>query len=230
MRPNCLSAGTASRFLGLAVLAVAAGGARAEDVKTTITRDVNSDGSSAVYVTNTPAWLDGAKFGVDLSLSAATVNTVQPNRALPWDVSDTSAAAAWAKMSLPTEAQWLPWQQTTLEMRVDPTQNAGKVGTTFSREMKLTDHMTASINDSYALVHSADASSGWELGKSVSVKLPDTGTTFSVGATNTSGERAWLPSASAEQKLIGPLNLTTTVENTGTEISKSITAGFKHNW
>lgn len=230
MRPNTPSAGIARLATGLVVLAFAAGAAHAEDVKTTVTRDLNTDGSSAVYVSNSPMWLEGASFGFDLSMAAATVNTFQPTRTLPWDVADTSNAAAWAKVSLPTDSLWMPWHQTTFEMRVDPTQNEGKFGTTLSRDMQINRYMTASVNDTYAVIHTTDTAGGWEIGKSVSLKLLDTGTTFSIGATNTSADHMWLPTATAEQKLFGPLNVTTTVADTGTEITKSITAGYKYSW
>ncbi|MGU3493803.1 hypothetical protein ACLBXM_07150 [Xanthobacteraceae bacterium A53D] len=227
MRPN-IFAGP----LALAVCAafVSVGAAHAGDAGSNVSRNVNADGSSAVSVSNSPTWLDGVSYGLDLSLAANVVTTVQPTRALPWEVTDNSGAAAWAKMALPTDSIWLPWQKTTLEMRVDPSQNEGRFGTVFSREVKLSDHMAASVNDSYALTHKASEASGWEVGKSVSLKLLDTGTTFSVGATNSNLGQAWLPTASAEQKLFGPLNVTTTVQNTGTEINKSISAGFKHSW
>lgn len=229
MRPQDL---TATRALGVAVLALvmAGGTARADDGKTTINRDVKSDGSSAVSVSSTPGWLDGASYGVDMSLAAQPSTTVQPQKPLPWTPSDPSTAAAWAKVNVPTNPDVVPWSQTTVEMRVDPTQNQGKVGTTFSRDMKLTDHMTASVNDSYSMVRKSESASAVETDKSLSLKLDDFGTTFSVGAANTVGDKAWLPNASAEQKLIGPLSVTTSVADTGTEINKSITAGFKTKW
>ncbi|GGF56336.1 hypothetical protein GCM10007301_14940 [Azorhizobium oxalatiphilum] len=230
MRPNSPAARASGFAAGIAVLAFAAGAAHAEDVKTTVTRDVNTDGSSAVYVSSSPMWLEGASFGFDLSMAASTVATFQPTRTLPWDVTDTSNAAAWAKVSLPTDSLWMPWQQTTFEMRVDPSQNEGKFGTTFSRDMQLNRYMTASVNDSYAVIHTTDTAGGWEIGKSVSLKLLDTGTTFSIGATNSSTDRLWLPTATAEQKLFGPLNVTTSVADTGSEITKSITAGYKYSW
>lgn len=230
MRPNFPAARAAGLAAGLAALAFAAGAAHAEDLKTTVTRDLNTDGTSAVYISNSPMWLEGASYGFDLSMAASTVSTFQPTRALPWDVTDTSNATAWAKVSLPTDALWMPWHQTTFEMRVDPTQNQGRFGTTLSSDMQLNRSLTASVNDSYAVIHTTDTAGGWEIGKSVSLKLLDTGTTFSIGATNSSTDRLWLPSASAEQKLFGPLNVTTTVADTGSEISKSITAGYKYSW
>ncbi len=222
----------ATRAIGMAALALVMAGAtaRADDGKTSINREVKSDGSSSVNVSSTPGWLDGASYGVDMSLAAQPSTTVQPAKPLPWTQPDSSSAAAWAKVNVPTNTDVVPWSQTTVEMRVDPTQNQGKVGTTFSRDMKVTDHMTASVNDSYSMVRNSDNASVVETGKSLSLKLDDFGTTFSVGATNTVGDKAWLPSASAEQKLIGPLSVTTSVADTGSEINKSITAGFKSKW
>lgn len=217
-------------MISAVLLSAVPGLALAEDIKTEITRTTNADGSSAVSVANTPVWLDGTKFGLDLSLAATPVGVVQPNKPLPWAVTDTSAAAAWAKVSLPTQAQWLPWEETTVDMRVDPTQDSSRLGTTFTRSWVVWDHVTASFNDSYALSHSVDQRGRWETGKSVSLDLKETGTRFSVAANTSSTDHAWLPSASAQQQLIGPLSLTTSVANTGTEINKSITAGFRQAW
>ncbi len=230
MRPGKGQGRVASRVIGAALLTSAAGFAQAEDIKTTIVRTANTDGSAAVSVESVPVWLDGTKFGLDLSLAAAPVGTVQPNRPLPWTVTDTSAAAAWARMSVPTQAQWLPWQETTLDMRVDPTQDSSRIATTFTRSWVVWDHVTASFNDSYALTRNLDQGGRWETGKSVSLDLQETGTRLSVAANTNSSDHAWLPSASAQQQLLGPLSLTTTVSNTGTEITKSITAGFRHTW
>ncbi len=230
MRPGKVQGHLISGVISAAVLSTASGLAYAEDIKTEITRTAHADGSSAVSVANTPVWLDGTKFGLDLSLAAASAVTVQPNKPLPWAATDPSAAAAWAKMSLPTQASWLPWEQTTVDMRVDPTQDSTRVGTTFTRSWVVWDHVTASFNDSYALTRNLDQGGRWETGKSVSFDLKDMGTRVSVAANTSSSDHAWLPSATAEQKLLGPLSLTTTVANTGSEISKSITAGFRHTW
>ncbi len=218
------------RLIAGVALASFAGAAQADDIKTTVTRVTNTDGSAAVSVTSVPVWLEGARFGLDLSVAAATVSTVQPGRPLPWAVANTSAAAAWARMDVPVQAAFLPWTQSTVDMRLDPTQESGRLGTTFSRSWVVWDHITASFNDSYALTRSLDQAAGWETGKSVSLNLRDTGTVFSVATNLTSSDHAWLPSASAQQQLMGPLTLTTTVANTGSEISKSITAGFRHTW
>lgn len=230
MRPGKVQGRLVSGVIGAALLSTTSGLALAEDIKTEITRTANADGSSAVSVANTPVWLDGTKFGLDLSVAAASVATVQPNKPLPWTATNTSSAAAWAKMSLPTQAEWLPWEQTTLDMRVDPTQDSSRLGTTFTRSWVVWDHVTASFNDSYAVTRNLDQGGGWETGKSVSLDLKDTGTRVSVAANTSSSDHAWLPSATAQQQLLGPLSLTTSVANTGSEITKSITAGFRHTW
>ncbi len=230
MRPGNVQGRLVSGAIAAALLSTTSGFAIAEDIKTEITRTAHADGSSAVSVASTPVWLDGTKFGLDLSVAAASVATVQPNKPLPWAATDASSAAAWAQMSLPTQAEWLPWEQTTLDMRVDPTQDSSRLGTTFTRSWVVWDHVTASFNDSYALTRNLDQGGGWETGKSVSLDLKDTGTRVSVAANTSSSDHAWLPSATAQQQLFGPLSLTTSVADTGSEITKSITASFRHTW
>ena len=57
------------------------------------------------------------------------------------------------------------------------------------------------------------------------------GTTLSAGAASSVGDTQWHNKLSIEQTLLGPLKLTTSVEDAGTAApKKSITAGFKRTW
>ena len=58
-----------------------------------------------------------------------------------------------------------------------------------------------------------------------------TGTTLAAGLTSTSTDPVTHNKLSAEQKLYGPLHVTTAVSDLGQPVpNKSITAGFKLNW
>ena len=57
------------------------------------------------------------------------------------------------------------------------------------------------------------------------------GTALSVGGGTSSTDEQWHNKLSVEQKLLGPLKVTTSVEDAGTTASKkSVTAKFKHVW
>jgi len=67
--------------------------------------------------------------------------------------------------------------------------------------------------------------------RSVKLDVAPTGTSFGVGWTSASNDPVTHNTLSADQKLFGPLHVTTAVTDVGqpTEI-KSITAGFKLGW
>ena len=57
------------------------------------------------------------------------------------------------------------------------------------------------------------------------------GTTFSAGAASSSSDGQWRNKLSIEQTVVGPLKLTTSVEDAGAASpNKSISAGFKKTW
>ena len=67
--------------------------------------------------------------------------------------------------------------------------------------------------------------------KAVKFNILPTGTTLGAGVATASNDPATHNTFSAEQKLYGPLHVTTAVTDLGqTTSSKSITAGFKLHW
>jgi hypothetical protein len=67
--------------------------------------------------------------------------------------------------------------------------------------------------------------------KAVKFNVLPTGTTFGAGLATASNDPVTHNTFSAEQKLYGPLHVTTAVTDVGQSTSnKSITAGFKLNW
>ncbi|MEW6257734.1 MAG: hypothetical protein AB1592_17400 [Pseudomonadota bacterium] len=199
-------------------------GSAAQGVTTRVNRTVHSDGSAAVTAAGAVREWRGAEFGVDMSLAA------RPNGPVPSASSgpqDGAGAAAWARAPLPGVAGW---QQSTVDVRVDPLQEQSRVGTTFSREVAVTQDVSARLNDSYAVTSTINGTQQWETGKSVSVDMKSTGTSVSVGTATRSGEQAWLPSVSATQQVLGPLSVTTSVADTGENLNKSISAGFRRTW
>ena len=71
----------------------------------------------------------------------------------------------------------------------------------------------------------------FDTSKSVKLNIAPTGTTFGAGMTTASNDPVTHNTLSADQKLFGPLHVTTAVTDVGQPSeSKSITAGFKLNW
>ena len=71
----------------------------------------------------------------------------------------------------------------------------------------------------------------WQSDRSVRLNLAPTSTTLSAGVVTSNADNQWHNKLSAEQRLLGPLNVTTSITDPGTAASsKSIAAGFKHTW
>ena len=198
-------------------------------VRTRINRTDNRDGSSSLTAAGKLGTWSGAEVGIDVSLAARqTAGPPAPPSA--GVVQDGSGAAAWAHAPVPGVSRISIWQQASVDVRIDPLQEQGRVGTTFSREWQVSDTLSARVTDSYGLVTSASGTEQWETGKAMSVDVKPTQTSFSVGASSQSGETGWQPSVSATQTLFGPLTVTTSVAGTGDSLNRSVTAGFRHTW
>lgn len=208
---------------GLFILHVPLAGA--QELTANVSRSERFDGSSGVAVTGNLSSFNWTQFGLDMSL--ASQSSVLPAGAVLPGSLGSSDAAAWARFNLPTGA--LPWDASSLTVRLDPFLDQRKIESAFSRDVELAPQLKVGFSDSYAFVMES-GSQTWSTDKSVHVELGATGTRLSLSAGLKSADRAWLPSVSAQQPLIGPVVLTTTLADTGTEINKSITAGFSRTW
>ncbi len=195
-------------------------------VATRVSRTDNRDGSASLTAAGKLQDWSNAEVGIDVSL-AARQSAGPP---APIGVQDGAGAAAWAKAPLPGVSSLTPWEQGSVNVRVDPVQEQGHLSTTFSRAWNLSDGLAARVTDNYGLTTSVAGTEHWESGKYVSVDVKPTQTSFSIGASSASGENGWLPSISASQTLLGGVNLTTSVAETSSGINRSITAGFRHTW
>jgi len=209
------------------------------------------DGSSSVAVKQplaigTPG-IDGS-VGADVSLAAPPPNVAQPGKPLPGTVtSDKGDAAAWASVGLPNLA--------SVDARVDPTADQGKIGGKLSHAVPVGKDLSVTLEDSYTMTETFSAAAApapattsslaaptapatppgaaqvFDNSKSVKFNVAPTGTTFGAGWTTASNDPVTHHTLSADQKLFGPLHVTTSVTDVGqpTE-NKTITAGFKFNW
>ncbi len=187
-----------------------------------------------------------AKVGADLGLRAAPSLAYSPD---PWKAGSVadgrSSGAAWASVGLvPSLA--------TVDVRADPSNDQGRVGTTFKHSMPIGSRFSVTLQNSYTVTETFSASSPvpsdipmvavpvttgvptpqvWGSEKAAKFDILSTGTSFGAKLANNSTDPVTHNQLSAEQKIYGPLNVTTAVTDVGqTTASKSVTARFKLNW
>ena len=205
-------------------------------------RTDNADGSSMLTVKQTLP-LDSAALNVGVDLAApAAAQAGQPWPGLPAD----DAGSAWASLGMADLA--------SLDLRADPAHEQGRFGGTFKHSIPLGKDFSVTLADSYAVTQTLTASAApvvsaapipstapiastapqsqvWDSAKTLKFDVSPTGTSFSAGVTTASNDPVTHNTLSADQKIYGPLHVTTAVNDLGepTE-SKSITAGLKLNW
>ena len=206
-----------------------------------ITRTQKVDGSTTVVVKQPLQTEWSNSVGADLAPSRpATYPLPLPtehNNGLP-------AGAAWASVGVPNLA--------SVDARVDPTTEQGKVGTTIKHSIPFGGRFAVTVQGAYsvtemlgqpssgpgdlplmALPPSGTTAAQQVFGneKAVKFNILPTGTTLGAGFANASNDPVTHNTFSADQKLYGPLHVTTAVTDVGQVTSaKSVTAGFKLNW
>jgi hypothetical protein len=210
------------------------------------------DGSTSVAVKQ-PLAIDSvdSNVGADVNLAAQPPSIYQPRGPLPGaTTNDKGSAAAWASVGLSNLA--------SVDARVDPSNDQSRIGGKLSHAMPVGKDVLVTLEDGYSVTQSFSGpvtapppatvsslaapappatapSSGLEevFGSSKSVKfnVAPTGTSFGAGWTTASNDPVTHHTLSADQKLLGPLHITTSVTDVGqpTE-NKTIAAGFKLNW
>jgi hypothetical protein len=142
--------------------------------------------------------------------------------------------AGWANMAVP--AAPLGLDKATIDARVDPNADQGKLSTALSRSVPIGDGVSVTLQNGYAVTQSLANPGGvgthvYSGDGAVRLDLPSA-TALSAGARMSSSDERLLPSVSAEQKLFdSPLSVTGTISQRATgETDRSITAGFKKSW
>jgi hypothetical protein len=178
------------------------------------------------------AW-DG-KAGIDYRKPHIPGADFQPDHLAAGSISDQSTGVAWATITggqLP-----LGWDKASIETRIDPSQEQGKVGTTLSRSVPVGDEVSVTLENGVSvtrtLPHVSAPGQGWASSQALRFNILPTDTSVSVGAGISSTEEKWLRSLSAEQKLFGgPVSVTGSVSETlAGDHTKSLRAGFKRTW
>jgi hypothetical protein len=199
--------------------------------KLDVSRSENADGSGTVTVAQplSNAW--NAKVGADVGVAATPETTYVPGRPLPGATVDKPSGAAFASLGVAPFA--------SVDARVEPGSKRGKLGATLSHTVPLSDGTSLSLRGHYAVSDTmpADDSSGTApapvLSNDHSVKLAigATGTTLSAGVSADSSDPAMHDTLSADQKVYGPLHVTTAITDAGRPTEdKRVTAGLKLTW
>ena len=209
------------------------------------------DGSSAMTVgRRLPAEWE-TKVGTDVSLAAPAGSAASDNL-LRGQAQDRSTGAVWGNLTVPV-LRPLGFDKTSVEARLDAGKDEGKVDATMSRSVPIGQDVSVTLQNKYSVTRSLAGGtvatpglppaaiappaiaplSGpiWAADESVRFNVNPSGTTFSAGAVSSTTEAQWHNKLSIEQTLVGPLKVTTSVEDAGSSASKkSITAGFKRTW
>ena len=162
--------------------------------------------------------------------------TFQPEQLLAGAVPDQSTGVAWATVTAPGMEAPLGWDKTSIETRIDPSQEQSKLGTTLSRSVPVSDDVALTLQNGISVTRSLPNASGqvhgWASSQALRFNFLPTDTSVSLGADISSSDDKWLRTLSAEQKLFGgPFSVTGSVNETaGGDLSKSLRAGFKRTW
>lgn len=207
-----------------------------------VQRTQKPDGSTTVVVKQ-PLQADWANsVGADLGPSNSGGGTAY-DRPLPSTRDNFGAGAAWASVGVPYIG--------SVDARIDPTNEQGKIGTTLKQSIPFGGRFAVTLQDTYSVTETIGQPSArpdmplmalpssptpltpqvFGNEKAVKFNILPTGTTLGAGVATASNDPVTHNTLSAEQKLYGPLQVTTAVTDLGqTTSSKSITAGFKLHW
>ena len=207
-----------------------------------IKRTEKPDGSSTVVVKRPlPTEWDNS---VGAELGPANTNPGSAfDRPLPSTRDNSSGGSAWASLGVPNIG--------SIDARVDPSREQGKLGTTLRQSVPFAGRFAVTVQGTYSVTETfAQSSPGPDMPmmalpsstnltapqvfsneRAVKFNILPTGTTLGAGMTTLSNDPATHNTLTAEQKLYGPLQVTTAVTDVGRATSsKSISAGFKLHW
>ena len=194
-------------------------------------RTENKNGTANVTVKRALATTLDIKVGVDM------VVTPSPSAVtLPGAQQQASSGAAWASTALPSFGPW--WDQASVNARLDPVADQGKVGTSIKKSVPINDQMSLTLQSGFGVSQSLASSSMGpasshvvEADRVAKLSWSPTGTSFIAGSRLSSNDERWLNSFAAEQSLFGGVSVRGTVSETATGLhDHSLTAGFKRSW
>jgi hypothetical protein len=200
------------------------------------------NGASAVSVKQslTPFW--DTRIGADMTVvspSASTSADVLRQKFSPDAPPSQSSGTAWAAATAPGVGSI--WDKTSIEARVDPGQEQGKLGTSLTKSVPLNEQYSLTLQNGYNVIQqgimpvpgiaSHPATRNYETDQSAKLSITDTGTSFVAGQSLSTTDDRWLRKFGAEQKLFDGVTISGSVGETAAgTTNKSISAGFKKSW
>ena len=149
-----------------------------------------------------------------------------------------SSGTAWAAITAPGIGSI--WDKTAIEARVDPAQEQGKLGTSLSKSLPLSEQYSLTLQNGYNIIQqglvpvpgiAAHPSRNYQTEQSARLSIADTGTSFIAGQSLSSTEDKGLRKFGAEQKLFGGVTLNGSIGETALGASnKILSAGFRTSW
>jgi hypothetical protein len=204
--------------------------------------NARGNGSSAVTVKQslTPFW--DTRIGADMTVvnqpSNSTSADLLRQKFAPDAPPSQSSGTAWAAATAPGVGSI--WDKTSIEARVDPGQEQGKLGTSLTKAVPLTDTYSLTLQNGINVIQQgivpvpgivSHPSRSYETDQSAKLSITDTGTSFVAGQTLSSTEDKWLRKFGVEQKLFDGVTVSGSVSETSSgATNKSISAGFKKSW
>ena len=192
-------------------------------------RTENRDGTANVTVRQSLPTAFETKVGVDMMVAPSP-----SSMALPGAQQTGSTGTAWASTALPSFGPW--WDQASVNARLDPSADQGKLGTTVRKSLPLNDDVSLTLQSGFGLSQTLAApfgstSYGVDASRSAKLSWSPTGTSLIAGSSLSSSDERWLNTIGAEQKLFGGISVRGAVSETssGTH-DRSVTAGFRRSW
>jgi len=211
------------------------------------TRAASSDGpawssqdrayGSAVSVKQavSPFW--DTRVGADMTVvrQPATLSELLAEKASNGGNEPQSSGTAWASVTAPGVGSI--WDKTTVEARLAPSQDQGKLGTSLSKSLMLSEQYLLTLQNGYNITQGfapmpgSAARTSYATEQSARLGIVETGTSFSAGQSLSTSDDKWLRKIGAEQKLGGGFNISGSIAEAPLGIAnKSVTAGFKQSW
>lgn len=146
-----------------------------------------------------------------------------------------SSGSAWAAVTAGGVGSI--WDKTSVEARIDPAQDQGKLGTSLSKSLHLGDQYSLTLENGYNMTQGfapmpgAASRTTYATEQSAKFGIAETGTSFSAGQSLSTVDDRWLRRIGAEQKIVGGFNISGSIAETPLGVAnKSISAGFKQSW
>ena len=197
------------------------------------------NGAEAVSVKQSVSTFWDTRVGADMTVAhePTTMSELLADRANGGNPQQSSGTA-WAAVTAPGAGPI--WDKTSVEARVDPSQDQSKLGTTISKQVPITDQTSLTLENGANVTQqgvvtgpgiAARPNRSYDTEQSAKVSNGDTGTSLTAGQTLSTSDDKWLRRIGAEQKVFGGVTVSGSIgETVQGATSKSIGAGYKSSW